>query len=474
MNEKGKLQMKLCERGLNFFQIYNDLGDVRICSWIKDGDVGNLLEHSIKEIYHGEAADKVRKRLAAANYYNCNRDDCPWLACDEINDHLIEIDEVPEYPEEIYLAFENACNYNCSTCNMHERMLAADKKELEKRYDLIEAAVKEVLPYVKRISANGQGEVFVSKRIMRLLSDWKPIAPKEQCSVSLETNGSLFDEEHWKQIENLGQYHLTVTITVMSFDEYTYRQLSGTRLPIEQIEKNLRYVKSLREKGIVDEFRIATVVQERNFRELPSFTKRCIEEFEADYVRLRSFVPWGKKPLEEEWFTDVINPYHPYHAEYVEIMKDPIFKHPKVHDWSGGVGTSLGEHPNKKKLNYAIKKINIQQKYILEGKKYYECIYKAIPINQNIIIYGIGEIGKLLVHSMCSQYKIEAILDNNYCELFYQEIPVYSMKNVNKVDKRAYVLITPLGDTVDIKQKLLAEGFDKAKIITVDELFKED
>ena len=182
---------------------------------------------------------------------------------------------------------------------------------MQQRFDKIEEELKKVFPHVKEISANGQGELFASKRTLKMLSEWKPLAPAKECKVSLETNGSLFDEEHWKQIENLGQYNLSVSVTVMSFDEYTYQQLSGVRYPISRIENNLRFIKSLREKGIINYLELATVVQERNFRQLPDFTRRCIEEFGADEVRLRYFLPWGKYSADIEWFADVRNPYHP-------------------------------------------------------------------------------------------------------------------------------------------------------------------
>ncbi|MBR2045512.1 MAG: radical SAM protein [Agathobacter sp.] len=456
---------------MNFIQVTDDFGNVRSCSWIRDAFVGNLLEESFEKIYHGELASKVRERLSACDYSLCNRDDCPWLSCGEMEEHLIEIEEVPEYPDYLSLSFENACNYNCITCTMHERMIATDKLELEKRYDVIEERLKGVLPHIKHISANGQGEVFVSKRILSLLANWKPLAPKEECSASIETNGSLFDEMHWKKIQNLGQYHLTVTVTVMSFDEYTYQKLSGTKLPISQIEKNLMFIKSLREQGIVDEFRIATVVQERNFRELPFFARRCIEEFGADYVRLRSFVPWGKKPLEVEWFTDVINPYHPYHEEYVEIMKDPIFKHPKVHDWSGGIGTTLGEHPWKRRLDYANRRNNIMQKYILEKDYFVKKIHEMIPLSSKVYIYGIGEVGKMFFDIMKMEYKIEAIIDNNSCESLYKEINIVKGVEISQLDKLAYILVTPIKDSQIIKNQLQEQGFYTEKIIIVDKLF---
>lgn len=463
--------MRLCDRGLNFVQIFDDSGNVRICSWTKDGCVGNLLDNSFEEIYHGAKAEKIRTRLAKGDYCDCNVDDCPWLACNEMSEHLVEIDKVSQYPDSLYLAYENVCNYNCSTCNIHERMINTDKQKLEERYNIIESRIKPVLPHIKHISANGQGELFVSKRILKLLSEWNPLAPANECSVILETNGSLFDEKHWKQIENLGKYHLTVVVTVMSFDEYTYQQLSGTKLPITQIENNLRFIKSLREKGIVNEFRIATVVQERNFREMPQFAKRCVEEFGADYVRLRSFVPWGKKPLEVEWFTDVINPYHPYHDEYVEIMKDPIFKNPKVHDWSGGIGTTLGEHPYQKKLIFANEKINLLQQYIFNPIEFVESIKKYISTDKKMVIYGIGEIGKLLVHALTGIYNITAILDNNYALNKYKEIPIVKGSNINKLEKDVCFMITPFGDYQEIRKELLNKGFKKEDIYAVKEIF---
>lgn len=463
--------MKLCERGLNFVQIYDDMGNVRICSWTRDGYLGSLLDKSFEELYHGEIANRVRDRLIRGDYCECKVDDCPWLACNEMHDHMVELDDIPQYPDSLYLAYENVCNYNCSTCNIHERMKEANYSEIEQRYDKIEEALKDVLPHVKHIGANGQGEVFVSKRILKILQNWQPMAPKEECSVAIETNGSLFNRENWKKLENLGQYYLKVAVTVMSFDEYTYQSLSGTKLPISQVENNLRFIKSLRDSGVIDELEIATVVQERNFREMPEFVQKSIEEFGADYVRLRSFVPWGKKPIEEEWFTDVRNPYHPYYDEYVEVMKNPIFRNPKVHDWSGGIGTTLGEHPHRKRLNYALEKIRIQQKYILEKDEFYNSILHHIPLGEKVIIYGIGEIGKLLVEALREKYEIVLIIDNNYDDCKYEGIPVISMKKVKDFDIDSYIIITPLGDSGLIKRDLQNAGGWASKLIEISTIF---
>lgn len=469
--------MKLCERGLNFLQVYDDYGNVRLCAWIVDGsNIGNLLDSSVDEVFHGEKAQSVRNRLGCGDYSKCIIDNCPWLSCNEMDKHLVEIDECPKYPEYLYLAFENACNYNCITCNMHERMLATDKIEINKRYEKIVSEIKKVMPYVKRISANGQGELFASERTLELLSQWEPIAPAEECSVVLETNGSLFDEEHWKKIENLGKYHLTVCISIMSFNEQIYQRLSGTKLPIEKLFDNLRFVKELREKEIINELRICTVVQQSNFREMPEFARRSIEEFGADYVRLRSFVPWGKRPIETEWFMDVRNPYHPDHEEYVEIMKHPIFNHPAVHDWSGGRGTLLGPHPNMKKLEIANKKEKITNLFLDNEKCIVDMVSRYIPEKSTINIYGVGVIGKLLFKALKEYYQVHTFIDKYVPYDCWSEVPILRLSDKEKavISEREYIIVTPLNDTNEIIEFLSQEGIDKSKIFGIDKIICVD
>ena len=80
---------------------------------------------------------------------------------------------------------------------------------------------------------------------------------------------------------------------------------------------------------------------------MPSFARRAIEEFNADSVRLQFVHSNRSESVEKEWFTDVNGAYHPFHQELKEIRKDPIFKHPKVHDWTNGADSPGGDLPPK-------------------------------------------------------------------------------------------------------------------------------
>lgn len=439
--------MRVCDRLLEWVQIIDYKGTVRLCGWLKDNVIGCLSENTMEEIYHGEKANMLRNKLASGDYSACIVDACPYLAMNEMDKHLKEVNEFPRYPEKLCLAFEEVCNYKCISCTTPCVMPKLIKEKVEKGYDIIEERLKEVLPHVKTISANGKGELFASKRILKILSEWKPLAPKDEITVELESNGSLFDEVHWKQIENLGQYNLHVAITVMSFEEDIYQALSGCNLPISQIENNLRFIKKLREEGIVNYFEIATVVQDRNFRKLPEFARRCVEEFGADYVRLRPYMPWGSQEPHIEWFMNVRNRKHPYHEEYKKIWEDPIFKHSKVHDWSGGLET---EYDIPYKIDVIKKKILMD---IMTTKEAFE---EKINLNseKKIAIYGIGEIGKIVV---------DFLVDNGISPIYiidmytkdeeYKDIPIIRFNQKDTKDD-IRVIITTLTDRDKIQHAL--------------------
>ncbi len=315
--------MRICERALNIFQVSDDEGTVRSCGWMQDRDIGNLIESSVKEIYHGEKMQQIRQEFFDNGVsHRCLAGVCPWISNGVLDQHMVEIDEVPEYPEYLLLAYEGKCNYRCTACFHHQYWERG--KDWSHNYDIIEERLRELLPKTKHLSAHGTAELFCSNRILDILGKWQPESPANEIHVALETNGSLFDEEHWKKIQNLGKYNVHVSITVMSFIEKTYQYLSGTKLPIARLEKNLKFVQELREKGEIDFLELATVMQERNFREMPEFVEKCLS-YGADKVRVRPFFVNGALDRSIEWFSDVRNPYHPYYHEYKEMIQDPIF-----------------------------------------------------------------------------------------------------------------------------------------------------
>ena len=433
------VNMKICKRML-YLQLVNHLGDVQTCGWIRNNYklVGNINENTIEEIYAKDNIKKIRDKIAQDDFSMCERDYCPFLAMDNIEEFEVDIEEIPNLPEELSLSFEISCNYRCKSCNAGKKIERLKGIELEKNYKAIEAELERVLPYVKRLSANGLGEIFSSPHTLNLLANWKPLCNPEEVEVLIETNGSLFDEEHWKKIQNLGQYKLSVAITVMSFDEKAYQFLSGVNYPISKIISNLKYVKELKEKGVINHLEIATVVQERNFRYLVDFTSRALEEFGADTVRLRPFSPWGAQDENIEWFSTINNPLHPYYCEYKEIMTNPIFNDPRVKDWSGGKDAEL---VTVSPLTKTVEAKQLLAKVALDEGDIIDKIRKTFD-DGNFVLYACSDVAKVLVNNMLSQgIKPKAIIDV-YNKGVYKGIEIISIDDAGTKYNDAGILIT--------------------------------
>ncbi len=395
--------MKICRQAL-YVQIIDGIGTVRACGWAGYYLLGNLRDNTMSEVYNSEAAKRFRQTLIEGTYDYCNEENCPYMANNILESQLVEIEKIPEYPEIVSLAYDRRCNYHCTCC-----ISRCDDKMDPVVQEKVEREIRAALPYVKTFSANGLGEFFVSDSIMELVSEWKP-EEIEGAKFELETNGSLLNEKNWKKVENIGDADLSVTLTVHSFEEAAYQYLSGTKMKISQMEENLRFVKKLREEGKINFLEIAMVMQERNFRTLPDFIDRCLNEFGADKVRVRRFLP--EKAMDEniEWFFDIRNPLHPYHQEYLEVMKHPVFNDPRVFKWTGEHLSNRGELPAK--ANYKV----LKDLFLTEnvGEKLSD--YFLSQGYRRIILYAITDIAKAIVKVLQNQpVKIEYIYDRNTC-----------------------------------------------------------
>lgn len=334
------MKVQVCKR-YGYMQADNEKGDVRPCVWTTIPSCGNLLKDSVHTIFSGETMSKLHQSMIDGSYRYCRKEACRFLANETPLDEYgmwIDTDDLLQWPTELSLSFEQHCNYRCTVCGSK---LNHGKQENPQNMDIIRDRLMEALPHARIVGGNGTAELFCSPRILSMLSQWEPEDP-EHAVVELETNGSLFTEANWNKISNIGKYHFILHITVMSFEDTTYRYLSGTDMPVENVIENLRLAKRLREQGVINHLELATVVQEANFRTLPEFTRRCIEEFGADLVRLRPFFPNFCQPKHINWFWDVRNPEHPYFSEYQKVMENPIFKHPKVEIWTGNILSSIG------------------------------------------------------------------------------------------------------------------------------------
>lgn len=328
--------MKVCKNGLQSIWINHANGEVRICGWT-GYVIGNLIDNTIEELWHGSKAEMFRNSMLDGSYCFCDRKECPYCANESIDEMLVEY-EVPEYPKKVNLSYEESCNYCCVFCRKEKYVPSIDDN---KRIKKIENEIEKFIGQIDTIASNGVGELFCSPSALKILSEIN----NPNVKVELESNGSLFNEKNWEKIGNLENNNVSVMITVHSFHEDVYQELSGTTLPVSNIINNLYFIKSLREKEIINFFEICTVVCEKNFREMPEFIKFALKEFNPDSIRLRFFKPYAVQDRATEWFLDVRNPYHPSFDEFQKVMQLPELNQKRVWKWQGDTLSDQKEHP---------------------------------------------------------------------------------------------------------------------------------
>ncbi len=451
--------MKICRQAL-YVQIIDGIGTVRACGWAGYYLLGNLRDNTMSEVFNSEAAKRFRQTLIDGTYDYCNEENCPYMANNILDSQLIELDEIPEYPEIVSLAYDRRCNYHCTCCisRCDDKMNPAVQKKIEHE-------IRTALPYVKEFSANGLGEFFVSDSMIKLVSEWEP-EKIEHAEFGLETNGSLFNKENWEKIKNIGNARLSVTVTVHSFDEAAYQYLSGTKIEIDRIIENLTFMKQLREEGKINFLEIAMVMQERNFRTLPEFIDRCLNEFGADQVRVRRFLP--EKAMDEnlEWFFDIRNPLHPYHQEYQEVMKHPIFKDPRVFKWTGDHLSNRGELPAK--ANYRVMK----DLCLIEDIGTKLADYLKEQGYCRIILYAITDIAKALLKVLKDQpVEIPYIYDRNTKLEEWNGLEVRKPLHEALVKTQEPLLVTLVPRHNEMKEFLRHQGYE-GTILSLDQILE--
>lgn len=335
--------IKFCERPFQSIHL-DPNGGCRLCAWT-NANLGDLTKEDLETVWKSENANKIREAVKQGNYEFCRKTSCPFLE----NDSLPEISEedaekiVPEeLPIEYSVACDFICNHSCPSCRND---IFRPDEEYKVRLQKI---LGKILPYLNRkettkILTDGNGDCFASPYIMNMLEHLHP--ENEACQIAFETNGALLDEVHWERIKHLARYDVHITVTPNSFIRSTFTYLNGGHDSYDDVMRNLAFLRSLREKGDVNWIRISIVLQERNFWEFPEFARRCLEEFAADEVVAKPLYRWFMLSQEDYWFKDVLNPRHPYHKEYLEMLDHPVLKDPRIFYWGAHNLHTEREHP---------------------------------------------------------------------------------------------------------------------------------
>lgn len=422
MEVNSKNTMKYCHRIHEYLYLDHFDGNICLCPWMDPqyAVIGNLLTESVEEAYNSEHANYLRSTIEDQTFRHCRPEACPYLQNQELEE--ISIEEYnqkktkEQYPSIINLAHDFMCNQSCETCRSAVFIPPVDYAN---KMQIIQMKIQPCLNQAHEITASGHGDPFASPYMMDILADLKPNNP--QLVILLETNGVFFDEQHWKRIQHLGDVHLEVVVTTNSFDEFTYQHISRGG-NFKKLMHNLDFISRLRREGKLKKLMNSIVFQDRNFRELPSFVEKSFRDYDFDEVILKPVYQWGTMDEQVFWYKDVLNPLHPYHQEYFEILQNPILHDPRVYNFGGKTVHPARPYPIRENVSLFA--------------------YDKIQKGSKIILYGAGQVGQTVMKEL--QY-------NQYCEV------------VLWVDKNSDGVIIKSPQSI---KKMLLQSYDSVFIAT--------
>jgi len=355
--DNGYLRQFVCPLPFEHFEI-GPAGDVLVCCghWVPT-PIGNFLRDPIDGILNSEKAHKIRASMTDGSYKYCNHLDCQHMiqgtlplagelqnpetrvAVGERNYRMKGID---------YLTFglDQTCNLSCPSCRT-DRIVEKVSDSTEKARAVEEKLIG-LLPAVKILLINPAGEMLASKPSRKLLE----LIDDERCPelrLDIISNGTLFCEEEWNKFPGIHNKVRSIRISVDAARKETFEKLRrlGRHEPFVE---NMRFLGRLRAAGIIPQLKFSFTYQVDNFREMLEFIDFCAEmncDF-AIFERLQNIC----FSVDEYRQKAVHFPDHPFHAEFLGIVANPIFASTRVwHDFDYEGAAKLAEKQARLRLN---------------------------------------------------------------------------------------------------------------------------
>jgi wyosine [tRNA(Phe)-imidazoG37] synthetase (radical SAM superfamily) len=304
-------------------------GEASTCcaAWMP-ASIGRLGEaNSADELWNSPAAEEIRRSILDGNFQYCSRMYCQKIANRELGPKLSIFTcstRMEEGPREVVLSHDRSCNLSCPSCRTS---LIVEKKEKQNQLMEITATIlMPLLAHAQRVHLTGSGDPFASNHFRHLIIELAS-SKYRHVKLQLQTNGLLLDEGAWSELQLEGRVHsIWVSIDAASAAVYTRVRRGGS---YERLLENLEFLSRLRQENRFKVFRLDTVVQWLNYKEIPH-NNAMGERLHADRISFQMLRNWGTFSLAEFNQHNIGNPDHPEYLNFIEVLRDPIVTSPKV------------------------------------------------------------------------------------------------------------------------------------------------
>lgn len=302
--------------------------------------IGNLQDQSVEEIWNGIKAQEIRRSILDGSFRYCNRSRCAFLQtvsgpvekAEDVKDKDLkaviekELTILPYGPRQIICTYDRSCNLSCPSCRTNVIVERGNKKQILKIQSKIQ---NEALKDAYYLHITGSGDPFGSPFFRKWLQTMKKEDIPNVETIHLQTNAQLWTPKMWRTIARDVQQLIKsadISIDAASPETYAINRRGGS---FKKLLGNLEFISALRKSGPLKWVSISMVVQENNFREMPDFV-RLGRRLHFDTVYFSQLVNYGTYTEEEFRNRAVHFLTHPRHPEFIDILKDEIFKEPMV------------------------------------------------------------------------------------------------------------------------------------------------
>jgi len=338
--DNGYLRQYVCSEPFKRFDIGPNGGVLVCCGHWLPTSIGNFLADPVEDVLNSGMAQKIRKSMTDGSYQYCNHLECGAMIQGtipnrgELKDPAIlkaiatdnyRVDRV----EQILFALDQTCNLSCPSCR-RERIIEKASQS-EDKANAVERKLVPLLPHLSILNINPAGELFSSRPSRKLLE----LINDEQCpdlKLDIISNGTLFSEDEWNKFPGIHNKIRTVRISVDAAHKETFEKLR--RLGKHDIFlKNMHFLSRLRADGIIPQLKFSFTYQVDNFREMAEFVRFGVS-MNCDLVIFERLQNLGAYTDKEFLKRAVHRSEHPLHREFLEVIRNPLFKEKSVwHDF---------------------------------------------------------------------------------------------------------------------------------------------
>ena len=337
--DNGYLRQFVCPLPFERFDIGPD-GQVLVCCghWLPT-HIGNILHQPVDDVLNSPIAMAIRQSVTDGSYKYCNHVDCALMTQDSLprRDELYLPRTIKAVAEqnfrldginEMVFAFDQTCNLSCPSCRTH--VITEKASQSIEKARAVEEKLVPLLPSVRILHINPAGELFGSKPSRKLLE----LINDERCpelQLDIISNGTLFSREEWNKFPGIHSKVRKIRISTDAACKETFEKLR--RLGKYDIFlKNMGFLRELRLSGAFEQLQFSFTYQLDNFREMKAFVSFC-EEMAGDFIIFERLQNIAFSP-EEYRRKAVHHPDHLLYREFIEVIKDPVFRAKRVwHDF---------------------------------------------------------------------------------------------------------------------------------------------